>query len=78
MNREELYDRQRELFGQYLKIGTDVQLLGGIIQNPLDEFPVTDDRAVEWLEMTNEALRSLRMLKTRTVFLLRDQGVIIL
>lgn len=77
MNKKELYAMQRKLFEQYLKLGTDVQLLGGIIQNPLDMFPLSDDDVAKWLEMINTALESLRMLKARTMLLLRDQGMII-
>jgi len=59
-----------ELFNKWIQLKGDIQALASVVQNPLEEYPITEEDLVKWKEELKEFNEKLHRLETVTIMAL--------
>jgi len=59
-----------ELFNKWINLKVDIQMLAGIVQNPLEEYPITKENLKEWEASLKEFNEKLYRLEITTIMIL--------
>lgn len=69
---DEMVEYQKSLFYKWKGLALDIDMLSGIVQNPLDSDPPTSDQRMEWINKANNFVNDVNNLKDETLTLLQN------